>query len=293
MKIAYIFPGQGAQYPGMGKALYDANVNAKNYFKKADDILGFNLTEIMFHGSTEELKKTSITQPAIFVHSVILAKVLKVQPYSVAGHSLGEFSALVANGCLTFEDGLRLVQIRAQAMQKACDHQPSTMAAIVGLDDSIVEQICLTIQEEVVVPANYNSPGQLVISGTLQGVEKAIQLAKEKGAKIAKKLEVDGAFHSPLMESAKKELEAAILKTHFAAPSCPIYQNYTALPSKDPKTIQQNLILQLTAPVRWTQSIQNMIADGIEEFTELGPGSVLQGLIKRINKSIPTNGRSE
>lgn len=293
MKIAYIFPGQGAQYPGMGKALYDANDNAKNYFKKADDLLGFKLSEIMFHGSAEELKKTSITQPAIFVHSVILAKVLKVQPFSVAGHSLGEFSALVANGCLTFDDGLRLVYLRAQAMQKACDQQPSTMAAIVGLDDSVVEQICLAIQDEIVVPANYNSPGQLVISGTVNGVEKAIQIAKEKGAKIAKKLEVDGAFHSPLMDSAKKELEAAILKTHFSAPSCLIYQNYTALPSKDPKTIQQNLIHQLTAPVRWTQSIQNMIADGIEEFTELGPGNVLQGLIKRINKSIPTNGRSE
>ncbi|GIV44455.1 MAG: malonyl CoA-acyl carrier protein transacylase [Bacteroidia bacterium] len=293
MKTAYIFPGQGSQYPGMGKNLFEKNDNAKILFKKADEILGFPISQIMFEGTAEELKKTSVTQPAIFLHSVILAKCLKIQPDMVAGHSLGEFSALVANGCLQFEDALRLVQIRANAMQKACNEQPSTMAAIVGIEDSVVEEICKSISDTVVVPANYNSPGQLVISGTVAGVEKAMALCKEKGAKIVKKLEVDGAFHSPLMESAKQELEKGILSTLFQTPSCPIYQNYTAKPSKDANEIKHNLIAQLTSPVLWTQSIQNMIQDGATEFMELGPGNVLQGLVKRIDKNVSTSGRTE
>ena len=293
MKIAYIFPGQGSQFPGMAKSLYERNKNAKVLFHKANEILGFEITKIMFEGTAEDLKKTSITQPAIFLHSVILAKCLKLQPHMVAGHSLGEFSALVVNGCLEFEDALRLVQIRANAMQKACNQNPSTMAAIVGLEDKIVEEVCCSIRETIVVPANYNSPGQLVISGTIEGVEKAIELCKQKGAKIAKKLEVDGAFHSPLMESARMELAEGIHKTLFQTPSCPIYQNYTAKPSMDAQEIKQNLIHQLTSPVLWTQTILNMIQDGAEEFTEIGPGNVLQGLVKRINKNVLVNGRSE
>jgi len=293
MKIAYIFPGQGSQFPGMAKSLYERNKNAKVLFHKANEILGFEITKIMFEGTAEDLKKTSITQPAIFLHSVILAKCLKLQPHMVAGHSLGEFSALVVNGCLEFEDALRLVQIRANAMQKACNQNPSTMAAIVGLEDKIVEEVCSSIRETIVVPANYNSPGQLVISGTIEGVEKAIELCKQKGAKIAKKLEVDGAFHSPLMESARMELAEGIHKTLFQTPSCPIYQNYTAKPSTDAQEIKQNLIHQLTSPVLWTQSILNMIQDGAGEFTEIGPGNVLQGLVKRINKNVLVNGRSE
>lgn len=293
MKIAYIFPGQGSQFPGMAKSLYERDRNAKVLFHKANEILGFEITKIMFEGTAEELKKTSITQPAIFLHSVILAKCLKLQPHMVAGHSLGEFSALVVNGCLEFEDALRLVQIRANAMQKACNQNPSTMAAIVGLEDKMVEEVCSSIRETIVVPANYNSPGQLVISGTIEGVEKAIELCKQKGAKIAKKLEVDGAFHSPLMESARLELAEGIHKTLFQTPSCPIYQNYTAKPSTDAQEIKQNLIHQLTSPVLWTQSILNMIQDGAGEFTEIGPGNVLQGLVKRINKNVLVNGRSE
>jgi [acyl-carrier-protein] S-malonyltransferase len=293
MKIAYIFPGQGSQFPGMAKSLYERNKNAKVLFHKANEILGYEITKIMFEGTAEDLKKTSITQPAIFLHSVILAKCLKLQPHMVAGHSLGEFSALVVNGCLEFEDALRLVQIRANAMQKACNQNPSTMAAIVGLEDKIVEEVCSSIRETIVVPANYNSPGQLVISGTIEGVEKAIELCKQKGAKIAKKLEVDGAFHSPLMESARMELAEGIHKTLFQTPSCPIYQNYTAKPSTDAQEIKQNLIHQLTSPVLWTQSILNMIQDGAGEFTEIGPGNVLQGLVKRINKNVLVNGRSE
>ncbi len=293
MKTAYIFPGQGSQFPGMAKSLFEANSNAKALFHKANDILGFDISKIMFEGTSEELKKTSITQPAIFLHSVILAKCLKIQPDMVAGHSLGEFSALVVNGCLEFEDALRLVQIRANAMQKACNENPSTMAAIVGIEDSVVEEVCQSIQDTIVVPANYNSPGQLVISGTIEGVDRAMALCKEKGAKIVKKLEVDGAFHSPLMESARKELEKGILNTLFQRPSCPIYQNYTAKPSIDADEIKYNLIEQLTSPVLWTQSIQNMIQDGATEFTEIGPGNVLQGLVKRINKNVNINGRSE
>lgn len=293
MKTAYIFPGQGSQYPGMGKILYENNANARSLFKKSEELLGFEISKIMFEGSAEDLKKTSITQLAIFLHSVILAKCLKLQPDMVAGHSLGEFSALVVNGCLEFEDALKLVQIRANAMQKACNEQPSTMAAIVGLEDSIVEEVCYSIKDTTVVPANYNSPGQLVISGTVEGVEKAMALCKEKGAKIVKKLEVDGAFHSPLMETAKNELEKGILSTLFQRPSCPIYQNYTAKPSVDPNEIKQNLINQLTSPVLWKQSVINMINDGATEFTEIGPGNVLQGLVKRIDKTVITNGRSE
>jgi len=293
MKVAYILPGQGSQFPGMGKNLYENHTNAKPLFKKANEVLGFDITKIMFEGTAEDLKKTQITQPAIFLHSVILAKCLKIQPDMVAGHSLGEFSALVLNGCLDFEDALKLVQIRANAMQKACNETPSTMAAIVGIDDKIVEEVCASINHTIVVPANYNSPGQLVISGTIEGVELAIQLCKEKGAKIAKKLEVDGAFHSPLMESAKNELAIGIESTLFQRPSCPIYQNYTAKPSIDANEIKNNLIAQLTSPVLWTQTIQNMINDGASEFTEIGPGNVLQGLVKRINKSVVINGRTE
>ena len=287
---AFVFPGQGAQYPGMGKDLYENSAEAKSFFEKANEILGFNITNIMFEGSVEDLKQTKVTQPAIFLHSVLLAKTLKdFLPDMVAGHSLGEFSALVANGVLSFEDGLTLVSKRAMAMQKACEVEPSTMAAIVGLEDAMVEEVCQNI-EEVVVPANYNCPGQLVISGSVPGIDKACEILTEKGAKRALKLVVGGAFHSPLMEPAREELAAAIESTIFNTPVCPVYQNVNARPVTDPETIKQNLIAQLTAPVRWTQTVQNMIADGATSFTEIGPGKVLQGLVKKVNREMETFG---
>lgn len=284
---AYVFPGQGAQFVGMGKDLYENSPLAKELFEKANQILGFRITDLMFAGTDEDLKQTKVTQPAIFLHSVILAKVLgnDFEPGMVAGHSLGEFSALVAAGALNFEDGLRLVSARAMAMQKACEQQPSTMAAVLGLDDSKVEEICASI-DEVVVAANYNCPGQLVISGSVKGIDLACEKLKEAGAKRALKLAVSGAFHSPLMEPARQELEAAINSTPFSKPICPIYQNVTAKPTTNPEEIKKNLVAQLTAPVRWTQTVQNMIADGTSEFVELGPGNVLQGLIKKVNKDI-------
>jgi [acyl-carrier-protein] S-malonyltransferase len=287
MKKAYVFPGQGAQFVGMGKDLYDNSALAKELFEKANTILGFRITDLMFSGTDEDLKQTKVTQPAIFLHSVILAKTLgeSFKPDMVAGHSLGEFSALVANGALTFEDGLVLVSKRALAMQKACEAEPSTMAAILGLDDKIVEDVCASISE-VVVPANYNSTGQLVISGSFAGIEKAIAELQAKGAKRALKLPVGGAFHSPLMEPARKELAEAINSTKFSKPICPVYQNVTASAVSDPEQIKQNLLVQLTAPVKWTQTIQNMITDGTTEFVEVGPGKVLQGLIKKINNTI-------
>ena len=287
---AFVFPGQGAQYPGMGKDLYENSAEAKASFEKANEILGFNITELMFEGSVDDLKQTKVTQPAIFLHSVLLAKTLKdFSPDMVAGHSLGEFSALVANGALSFEDGLTLVFKRAMAMQKACEKEPSTMAAIVGLEDQIVEEVCEDI-DEVVVPANYNCPGQLVISGSVAGIGKACVVLSDKGAKRALKLVVGGAFHSPLMEPAREELAAAIESTHFNKPVCPVYQNVNANSVSDPKTIKQNLIAQLTAPVRWTQTVQNMIADGATSFTEIGPGKVLQGLVKKVDRSMETFG---
>ncbi len=283
---AYIFPGQGAQFAGMGKDLYEKSTTAKDLFEQANQILGFRITDTMFSGTEDELKQTNITQPAIFLHSVILAKTsTDFQPDMVAGHSLGEFSALVANGTLSFEDGLRLVAQRASAMQKACELQPSTMAAVLGLDDEIVEKVCAEV-DEVVVPANYNCPGQLVISGTIRGIEIACEKLKAAGAKRALVLAVGGAFHSPLMEPARAELAAAIEQTRFGTPSCPIYQNVNALPSTDTSAIKKNLIAQLTAPVRWTQSIQNMSGDGATQFIECGPGKVLQGLVKKIIASV-------
>jgi len=293
MKKAYVFPGQGAQFVGMGKDLYDRSSLAKAMFNKADSILGFVITEMMFSGTDEDLKQTRVTQPAIFLHSTILATVIgnSFQPDMVAGHSLGEFSALVANKTLSFEDGLVLVSKRAMAMQKACEKAPSTMAAIIGLDDSIVENVCSAIKE-VVVPANYNSPGQVVISGSNEGIDRAIEILNEKGAKRAKKLAVGGAFHSPLMEPARVELEEAIRATGFRKPICPVYQNVTAKPSTDPEIIKSNLVLQLTSPVKWTQSILNMIADGATSFVEVGPGNVLQGLIKKANKEVITEAAS-
>ncbi len=286
---AYVFPGQGAQFVGMGKDLYDNSSLAKELFEKANIILGFRITDLMFSGTDEDLKQTKVTQPAIFLHSVILAKTLSesFKPDMVAGHSLGEFSALVANNALTFEDGLMLVSKRALAMQKACEAEPSTMAAILGLDDNVVEEVCKTISE-IVVPANYNSPGQLVISGSVAGIDSAIAALTAKGAKRALKLPVGGAFHSPLMEPARKELAEAISNTRFSQPMCPIYQNVNAKAVFDPEIIKQNLILQLTAPVRWTQTIKAMITDGATEFTEVGPGKVLQALIKKINKDAVT-----
>ena len=284
---AFVFPGQGAQFIGMGKDLYDNVPMAKEMFDKADEILGFKITDIMFSGTAEQLKQTKVTQPAIFLHSVILAKAIGEQfkPDMVAGHSLGEFSALVAAGALSFEDGLKLVSKRAQAMQKACEANPSTMAAIIGLDDKIVEDVCASI-DGVVVAANYNCPGQLVISGSNEAIDAACAKLTEAGAKRALKLNVGGAFHSPLMEPARVELEAAIKAAPFQKPICPVYQNVDAKPHTDPETIKANLIAQLTAPVRWTQIVRNMLANGATEFTELGPGSVLQGLIKKVNREV-------
>ncbi len=287
---AYVFPGQGAQFPGMGKDLYERSTFARELFDQANKILGFNLTEIMFEGSVDDLKQTRVTQPAIFLHSVLLARTLKdFKPEMVAGHSLGEFSALVVSNALNFEDGLTLVSKRAMAMQKACELQPSTMAAIVGLDDKTVEEVCASI-DDIVVPANYNCPGQLVISGTVTGIDKACELLTAKGAKRALKLVVGGAFHSPLMEPAREELAAAIKATNFYKPICPIYQNVSALPVRAPEQIKENLIAQLTAPVRWTQTVENMLKDGATTFTEIGPGKVLQGLIKKVDKNAETAG---
>lgn len=287
---AFVFPGQGAQFPGMGEDLYKKSAEARALFDRANEILGFNITEIMFGGTVDDLKQTKVTQPAIFLHSVLLAKTLNdFVPDMVAGHSLGEFSALVANGALSFEDGLVLVSKRASAMQKACEAEPSTMAAIVGLDDTIVEEVCAGI-DEIVVPANYNCPGQLVISGSVAGIDKACMLLTAKGAKRALKLVVGGAFHSPLMEPAHEELAAAIGATVFSQPVCPVYQNVTAKPVSNPDIIKQNLIAQLTAPVRWTQTVQNMIADGATSFTEVGPGTVLQGLVKKVDRNMVTYG---
>jgi [acyl-carrier-protein] S-malonyltransferase len=286
---AYIFPGQGAQFSGMGLDLYENSPLAQELFEKANDILGFSITDIMFEGTAEDLKQTKVTQPAIFLHSVILAKTLgdSFKPDMVAGHSLGEFSALVAAGALTFEDGLKLVSQRAQAMQKACELQPSTMAAVLGLEDDVVEKVC-AMTEGVVVAANYNCPGQLVISGEIDAVNRACETLKEEGARRALVLPVGGAFHSPMMEPAREELAAAIENTTFSKPNCPIYQNVTAAAVTDENEIKANLISQLTAPVRWTQSVQQMIADGAVHFTEVGPGKVLQGLVKKINRESET-----
>ncbi len=287
---AYVFPGQGAQYPGMGLDLYENSNIAKEIFNQANDILGFNITDIMFNGTPEDLKQTKVTQPAVFLHSVILAKLLgeDFKPDMVAGHSLGELSALTANNTLTFEDGLRLVSKRALAMQKACEIKPSTMAAVLGLEDKLVEDTCADINE-VVVAANYNCPGQLVISGEIEGINKACEILKEKGAKRALVLPVGGAFHSPLMEPAREELAAAIEATNFNTPRCSIYQNVTANAITNASEIKKNLISQLTAPVKWTQSVQQMIEDGATEFVEVGPGKVLQGLVKKINRAPQTS----
>ncbi|WP_306013671.1 MULTISPECIES: ACP S-malonyltransferase [unclassified Allomuricauda] len=287
---AYIFPGQGAQFVGMGLDLYENHSQAQELFERANEILGFSITDIMFEGTDEDLKQTKVTQPAIFLHSVILSKVLgdSFQPDMVAGHSLGEFSALVANGTLNFEDGLKLVSQRALAMQKACEIQPSTMAAVLGLDDEIVEKICAEV-EGIVVPANYNCPGQLVISGEVDAVNVACEKMKEAGARRALLLPVGGAFHSPLMEPAREELAAAIESTEFKTPSCPIYQNVTTTAVSDAEEIKKNLILQLTAPVKWTQSVQQMVNDGATSFVEVGPGKVLQGLVKKIHRDAETS----
>ena len=288
---AYVFPGQGAQFVGMGKDLYENSELGKELFDRANEILGFNITELMFNGTDEDLRQTKVTQPAIFLHSVILAKTLgdDFKPEMVAGHSLGEFSALVANGALSFEDGLKLVSQRATAMQKACEIEPSTMAAIIGLDDETVVRICSEI-EEIVVPANFNCPGQLVISGSMKGIEVACEKLKEAGAKRALPLKVGGAFHSPLMEPARVELEEAIKNTKFSTPTCAVYQNVNAKPVTDPEEIKKNLVAQLTAPVRFTQTMLNMIADGASSFTEVGPGKVIQGLVKKVDRKMETAG---
>jgi len=287
---AYVFPGQGAQFPGMGKDLYENSVLAKKLFDQANQILGFDITKIMFEGTGDDLKQTKVTQPAVFIHSVILFQtLLKDKPDMVAGHSLGEFSALVASESLSFENALSLVSKRAIAMQKACEANPSTMAAIIGLKDELIEEVCNSI-EDIVIPANYNCPGQVVISGTNSGIDKACRILTEKGAKRALKLSVGGAFHSPLMEPARKELSFAIENTQFSKPVCPVYQNVSGKAFTDPAQIKKNLIDQLTSPVRWTQTIINMINDGATNFTEIGPGKVLQGLIRRINKDVRTSG---
>lgn len=290
---AYVFPGQGAQFVGMGKDLYDNSPIAKELFEQANSILGFSITDIMFAGTPEQLKETKVTQPAIFLHSVILSKVLgdSFTPDMVAGHSLGEFSALVANGVLSFKDGLKLVSQRALAMQKACEAADSTMAAVLGLEDAVVEEVCTELGADV-VPANYNCPGQLVISGSVEAINKACEVLKEKGARRALVLPVGGGFHSPFMEPAREELAAAIAETEFSKPNCPIYQNVTTTAVTNAEEIKKNLIAQLTAPVKWTQSVQNMIADGAVSFTEVGPGKVLQGLVKKIDRNAETLGAS-
>lgn len=287
---AYVFPGQGSQFVGMGKDLYDNSEQAKALFEQANDILGFRITDMMFDGTDTDLKQTKVTQPAIFIHSVVLAKVMgsKFAPEMVAGHSLGEFSALVSAQAMTFEDGLRLVSERALAMQAACEMQTSTMAAIIGLEDAVVEEVCSTI--DGVVPANYNCPGQLVISGSVEGIDKACEALSAKGAKRALKLSVSGAFHSPFMEPARTRLATAIENTKFSSPICPVYQNVTASAVTNPDEIRSNLVAQLTAPVRWTQTVRNMLAAGADSFTEVGPGSVLQGLVKKVDRSLSTTG---
>lgn len=297
MKHAYVFPGQGAQFSGMGKDLYNNNLQAREMFEQANKILGFRITDTMFEGEAEELRQTRVTQPAVFLHSVILAKTLGIKPDAVAGHSLGEFSALVAAGALSFEDGLRLVAKRAEAMQAACETNPGTMAAIIRLSDEVVEQICEEISDssdlsKIVVAANYNCPGQLVISGGIEAVQSACEKLKSVGARRALPLPVGGAFHSPLMEPARQELEKAIEEATFNTPVCPVYQNVDAEPHTNPEEIKRNLIAQLTAPVRWTQIAQKMVADGVDEFTELGPGEVLQGLIAKVNSEVKIESKS-